>query len=182
MPFTPYFTAKDSVGLVAFVLIFALFVFYMPNYMGHADNYIEANPLSTPAHIVPEWYFLPFYAMLRAITFDFFWIIPAKLGGVLTMFASIGILFILPWLDTSRVRSCRYRPIYKWFMVVLMLDLVILGLLRRETGRRRLSHPQPTWHGLLLLSLSHLAADPRQDRNAATLADEFKRAGHWRRR
>ena len=127
VPFTPYFTAKDSVGLVAFILIFALFVFYMPNYMGHADNYIEANPLSTPAHIVPEWYFLPFYAMLRAITFDFFWIIPAKLGGVLTMFASIGILFILPWLDTSRVRSCRYRPIYKWFMVVLMLDLVILG-------------------------------------------------------
>ena len=127
VPFTPYFTAKDSVGLVAFVLIFALFVFYMPNYMGHPDNYVEANPLATPAHIVPEWYFLPFYAMLRAITFDFFWIIPAKLGGVLIMFASIGILFILPWLDTSRVRSCRYRPIYKWFVWILAADCVLLA-------------------------------------------------------
>ncbi len=127
VPFTPYFTAKDSVGLIAFVLIFALFVFYMPNYMGHPDNYVEANPLATPAHIVPEWYFLPFYAMLRAITFDFFWIIPAKLGGVLIMFASIGILFILPWLDTSRVRSCRYRPIYKWFVWILAVDCVLLA-------------------------------------------------------
>ena len=127
VPFTPYFTAKDSVGLIAFILIFALFVFYMPNYMGHPDNYVEANPLSTPAHIVPEWYFLPFYAMLRAITFEFFWLIPAKLGGVLVMFASIGVLFILPWLDTSRIRSCRYRPIYKWFVWILGLDCILLG-------------------------------------------------------
>jgi len=115
------------VGLIAFILIYALFVFYLPNYMGHADNYIEANSLSTPAHIVPEWYFLPFYAMLRAITFEFFWLIPAKLGGVLTMFGSIGILFIVPWLDTSRVRSCRYRPIYKWFIWILIADCVLLG-------------------------------------------------------
>ena len=127
VPFTPYFTAKDSVGLIAFVLIFAVFVFYMPNYMGHPDNYIEANPLATPAHIVPEWYFLPFYAMLRAITFEFFWIIPAKLGGVLVMFASIGLLLILPWLDTSRVRSCRYRPIYKWFVWIFGADCVLLA-------------------------------------------------------
>jgi quinol-cytochrome oxidoreductase complex cytochrome b subunit len=127
VPFTPYFTAKDSVGLLAFLLIYAVFVFYLPNYMGHADNYIEANPLATPAHIVPEWYFLPFYAMLRAITFEFFWFIPAKLGGVLTMFGSIGVLFIIPWLDTSRVRSCRYRPIYKWFVGIFFADCILLG-------------------------------------------------------
>jgi len=95
--------------------------------MGHPDNYIEANPLATPAHIVPEWYFLPFYAMLRAITFEFLWIIPAKLGGVLVMFASIGLLFILPWLDTSKVRSCRYRPIYRWFFWILAVDCVVLA-------------------------------------------------------
>ena len=95
--------------------------------MGHADNYIEANPLSTPAHIVPEWYFLPFYAMLRAITFDFIWIIPAKLGGVLTMFASIGVLYILPWLDTSKVRSANFRPTYFWLFWLFVIDTIILG-------------------------------------------------------
>jgi len=126
VPFNPYFTAKDSVGLGVFLLVWAAFVFYAPDYLGHADNYIEANPLQTPPHIVPEWYFLPFYAILRSITFDVFFI-EAKLMGVILMFASIGVLFLLPWLDTSKVRSCRYRPIYKWFFWILLLDTVVLG-------------------------------------------------------
>jgi len=126
VPFNPYFTAKDSVGLGVFLIVWAAFVFYAPDYLGHPDNYIEANPLVTPPHIVPEWYFLPFYAILRAITFDV-WFIEAKLMGVLLMFASILVLFILPWLDTSKVRSCRYRPIYRWFFWILLIDCVVLG-------------------------------------------------------
>jgi len=126
VPFNPYFTAKDSVGLGVFLLVWAAFVFYAPDYLGHADNYIEANPLVTPPHIVPEWYFLPFYAILRSITFDV-WFIEAKLMGVILMFASIAVLFILPWLDTSKVRSCRYRPIYKWFFWILLIDCAVLG-------------------------------------------------------
>jgi len=118
IPFHPYYTVKDMVGLAVFLLVFALFVFYAPNLLGHADNYIPANPLVTPAHIVPEWYFLPFYAILRAV--------PDKLGGVLLMFAAIGILLLLPWLDTSKVRSARFRPVYKWFFWVLVADCVIL--------------------------------------------------------
>ncbi len=126
VPFNPYFTAKDSVGLGVFLIVWAAFVFYAPDYLGHADNYIEANPLVTPPHIVPEWYFLPFYAILRSITFDV-WFIEAKLMGVILMFASILVLFILPWLDTSKVRSCRYRPIYKWFFWILLIDCAVLG-------------------------------------------------------
>jgi len=126
VPFNPYFTAKDSVGLGVFLIVWAAFVFYAPDYLGHADNYIEANPLVTPPHIVPEWYFLPFYAILRSITFDI-WFIEAKLMGVILMFASILVLFILPWLDTSKVRSCRYRPIYKWFFWILLIDCAVLG-------------------------------------------------------
>ena len=120
VPFHPYYTIKDGFALVTFVLLFAALVFYAPNLLGHPDNYIPANPLQTPPHIVPEWYFLPFYAILRAI--------PDKLGGVLAMFAAIGVLFVLPWLDTSRVRSCTFRPIYKWFMFVLVIDVIVLGI------------------------------------------------------
>ncbi|MCB9966861.1 MAG: cytochrome b/b6 [Geminicoccaceae bacterium] len=127
IPFHPYYTIKDAFGLCVFFLVYAAFVFFAPNVLGHADNYIPANPLVTPPHIVPEWYFLPFYAILRAITFDIFWIIPAKLGGVIAMFGSIAVLFFLPWLDTSRVRSARFRPIYKWLFWVFLLDCVILG-------------------------------------------------------
>ena len=120
LPFHPYYTSKDLFGLVVFVLFFAWFVFVQPNVLGHPDNYIPADPLVTPAHIVPEWYFLPFYAILRAV--------PDKLGGVIAMFGAIAVLFILPWLDTSRVRSATFRPIYKWFMMVLVVDVVVLGL------------------------------------------------------
>ncbi|MDC0986833.1 cytochrome b N-terminal domain-containing protein [Alphaproteobacteria bacterium] len=126
VPFNPYFTAKDSVGLGVFLIFFAYFVFFAPNFFGEVDNYIEANPMQTPPHIVPEWYFLPFYAMLRAITFDVFFI-PAKLLGVMVMGASIMILFIVPWLDTSKVRSARYRPVYKWLFWVLVIDCFVLG-------------------------------------------------------
>lgn len=125
--FHPYFTAKDALAIVVFLLVWAYFVFFAPNYLGHPDNYIPANPLQTPAHIVPEWYFLPFYAILRAVTFDFLWIIDAKLGGVILMFGSLVLLAFLPWLDTSRVRSCRYRPIYKWFVLLFAVNFVILG-------------------------------------------------------
>jgi ubiquinol-cytochrome c reductase cytochrome b subunit len=125
--FHPYYTVKDLFGLAVFMIVFSAFVFFAPNVLGHPDNYIPANPLVTPPHIVPEWYFLPFYAILRAITFDIFWIIPAKLGGVIAMFASIGVLFFLPWLDTSKVRSARYRPIYKIFFWLLVVDCFILG-------------------------------------------------------
>jgi quinol-cytochrome oxidoreductase complex cytochrome b subunit len=127
VPFHPYYTLKDTLGLCVFLIVFAYLVFYSPNTLGHPDNYIPANPLVTPSHIVPEWYFLPFYAILRAITFDIFWIIPAKLGGVIAMFASIIVLFFLPWLDTSPVRSARFRPIYKWFYYLLIIDCFILG-------------------------------------------------------
>lgn len=119
IPFHPYYTAKDGFGLGVFLILFALFVFFMPNALGHPDNYIEANPLSTPALIVPEWYFYPFYAILRAFTFDF--ILPAKLWGVLAMFAAILLWFLLPWLDRSPVRSGHYRPLFRkffWFGLI----------------------------------------------------------------
>jgi ubiquinol-cytochrome c reductase cytochrome b subunit len=105
--FTPYATVKDAFGMAVFLILFAYFVFFNPNGLGDAANYVEANPLQTPAHIVPEWYLLPFYAILRAV--------PDKLGGVLLMFAAIGVLFLLPWLDTSKVRSARFRPLYRQF-------------------------------------------------------------------
>ncbi|MGF1561543.1 MAG: cytochrome bc complex cytochrome b subunit [Geminicoccaceae bacterium] len=121
IPFHPYYTVKDLFGFGVFFIFFAAFVFYAPNYLGHPDNYIPANPLSTPAHIVPEWYFLPFYAILRAI--------PSKLGGVIAMFGSIAVLFILPWLDTSKVRSTAFRPIYRIFFWILVVDCLALGYL-----------------------------------------------------
>jgi len=125
VPFHPYYTAKDGFGAAVFFLIFAALIFFAPNLLGHPDNYIEANPLSTPAHIVPEWYFLPFYAILKSFTADF--VIAAKLWGVLAMFGSILLLFFLPWLDTSPVRSANYRPRYRMFLIILLVDILILG-------------------------------------------------------
>ncbi|HZV83576.1 MAG TPA: cytochrome b N-terminal domain-containing protein [Brevundimonas sp.] len=119
VPFHPYFTVKDGFAIILFLILFALFVFFMPNALGHADNYIPANPLVTPAHIVPEWYMLPFYAILRAI--------PDKFGGVVAMFGAIGILFVLPWLDTSKVRSMRYRPTMRTFFIIFVIVGLILG-------------------------------------------------------
>ncbi|MEM0985859.1 MAG: cytochrome b N-terminal domain-containing protein [Pseudomonadota bacterium] len=126
VPFHPYYTVKDAFAIVVFFIVFGAFVFYAPNVLGHADNYIEANPLVTPAHIVPEWYLLPFYAILRAITFDI-GPIDAKLLGVVAMFASIGVLFVLPWLDTSKVKSMRYRPVAKQFFFGFVVACLLLG-------------------------------------------------------
>jgi len=120
LPFHPYYTIKDSVGICVYFIVFALFVFFAPNYLGHSDNYIPANPLVTPAHIVPEWYFLPFYAILRSV--------PDKLGGVLLMFGSIGVLAVVPWVDTSPVRSARFRPVYRILLLVLVVAVVILEI------------------------------------------------------
>ncbi|MCL4148590.1 UNVERIFIED_CONTAM: hypothetical protein GTU68_064448 [Idotea baltica] len=114
----PFYAIKDLYAIVIFLIFFVAFTFFAPNYLGHPDNYIEANPLVTPAHIVPEWYFLPFYAILRAIT--------AKLGGVLAMFGAIAVLAFVPWLDTSRVRSTTYRPIYRWWFILLVVDFFVL--------------------------------------------------------
>jgi len=121
MPFHPYMVMKDLTALLLFIIIFLWFVFFAPNVLGHPDNYIEANPLVTPAHIVPEWYLLPFYAILRAI--------PSKLGGVIFMFSAIFILMLLPWLDTSKVRSAIFRPIYKKLFWVLVFVVILLGYL-----------------------------------------------------
>ncbi|MFM6853378.1 MAG: cytochrome bc complex cytochrome b subunit, partial [Sphingopyxis sp.] len=126
VPFHPYYTAKDGFGLGVFLICFVAVTFFAPNMLGHPDNYIAANPLSTPAHIVPEWYFWPFYAILRAFTVNFLWV-PAKLWGVIAMFASIALLFFLPWLDGSPIRSARYRPLYRKFFWVLLADIAILG-------------------------------------------------------
>ena len=126
VPFHPYYTVKDGFAILVFLMVFAYFVFYAPNALGHADNYIEADPLKTPAHIVPEWYLLPFYAILRAITFDI-GPITAKLGGVIAMFGAIAILFVLPWLDSSKVRSMRYRPLAKQFFALFFVTFVGLG-------------------------------------------------------
>jgi ubiquinol-cytochrome c reductase cytochrome b subunit len=120
LPFHPYYTIKDSFGMCIYLLVFAVLVFFAPNYLGHADNYIPANPLVTPPHIVPEWYFLPFYAILRSV--------PSKLGGVILMFGSIAILFVLPWLDTSPVRSAKFRPIYRILMMVFVVVVFLLGI------------------------------------------------------
>jgi len=121
MPFHPYMVMKDITALLVFIIIFLWFVFFSPNALGHPDNYIEANPLVTPAHIVPEWYLLPFYAILRAI--------PSKLGGVIFMFAAIFVLILLPWLDTCKVRSSKFRPIYRKFFWVLVATVILLGYL-----------------------------------------------------
>jgi ubiquinol-cytochrome c reductase cytochrome b subunit len=122
VPMYPFAVAKDAVGLFAFLIVFAWFVLIMPDYLGHADNFTPANALVTPPHIVPEWYFLPFYAILRAV--------PSKLGGVIAMFAAVLVLVFVPWLDTSRVRSAKYRPYYKiafWFFVFTCVALGWLG-------------------------------------------------------
>ncbi len=125
VPFHPYYTAKDGFGVAVFLLIFAVLVFFFPNLLGDPANYIQANPLTTPAEIKPEWYFWPFYAILRSFTADF--ILPAKLWGVLAMFSSILLLFFLPWLDTSPVRSAKYRPVYRIFFWILVIDVLVLA-------------------------------------------------------
>ena len=159
IPFHPYYTSKDLFGAMVFLTIFASAVFFYPNYLGHPDNYIPANPLQTPAHIVPEWYFLPFYAILRAI--------PDKLGGVLFMFGAIAVLFILPWLDRSPVRSGRFRPLFKIFFWLLLADCVLLGYLGGKPAEgvyviwSRLATAYYFIHFLLILPLLSMVENTR---------------------
>jgi ubiquinol-cytochrome c reductase cytochrome b/c1 subunit len=127
LPFHPYYTVKDSVAVCVYFIVFAALVFFFPNLLGHPDNYIPANPLQTPSDIVPEWYFLPFYAILRSV--------PNKLGGVALMFGSIAVLFVLPWLDLSPVRSARFRPIFRvvfWLLPIATIALGFVGAHRPE--------------------------------------------------
>ena len=126
VPFHPYYTAKDGFGLAVFLLIYTAVLFFGPNALGHPDNYIPANPMQTPAHIVPEWYFWPFYAILRAFTQNFLFV-PAKLLGVLAMFSAILVWFFLPWLDKSPVRSGHFRPTFRKFYYLLVVDMLVLG-------------------------------------------------------
>ena len=180
VPFWPYFVIKDVYALILFLIAFCVFVFFMPNFLGHPDNYIEANPLATPAHIVPEWYFLPFYAMLRAITFDVLFI-DSKLGGVLVMFASIALLALAPWLDTSRVRSGRYRPKFKGAFALLVVDFAILTWVGGQPAE------QPYiiigqlatlyWFGYFLVILPVLGVIEQPDPQPASIEADFA-AGH----
>ncbi|HHL22315.1 MAG TPA: cytochrome b, partial [Aliiroseovarius sp.] len=136
LPFWPYFVIKDLFALAVILVLFFAVVGFMPNFLGEPDNYIEANPLVTPAHIVPEWYFLPFYAILRAFTADVMivqavsWItggiVDAKFFGVVAMFGAIIVMALVPWLDTSKVKSGKYRPMFKWWYRLLVIDFIVL--------------------------------------------------------
>jgi ubiquinol-cytochrome c reductase cytochrome b subunit len=136
VPFWPYFVIKDLFALAVILAVFMAIVGFMPNYLGHPDNYVPANALVTPSHIVPEWYLLPFYAILRAFTGDVwvvmavnwlsFGIIDAKFFGVLAMFGAIVVLGLAPWLDTSLVRSGRYRPMFRWWYWLFVLNFIVL--------------------------------------------------------
>jgi len=159
IPFHPYYTMKDLYAIVVFLMVMAAFIFFAPNYMGHADNYIPANPLVTPAHIVPEWYFLPFYAILRSV--------PDKLFGVIAMFSSLLILLALPWLDSSRVRSGKYRPIFKQLFWLFVLDCLVLGVVGGNPAEGhwliigRIATAYYFLHFIILLPLIGLLEKPR---------------------
>ena len=150
IPFHPYYTVKDAFGLGVYLILFCVIIFFYPNVLGEPDNYIPADPLSTPPHIVPEWYFLPFYAILRAVDFDFLWIVPAKLGGVILMFGSVLILLILPWLDRSPVKSARFRPMYKWFFWIFVFDCIVLGWVGKNP-------PDGDFHGIPFIIIGQVA-------------------------
>jgi ubiquinol-cytochrome c reductase cytochrome b/c1 subunit len=173
VPFSPHATMKDAFSLIIFLIVFAWFIFYQPNYLGHPDNYNPANPLMTPAHIVPEWYLLPFYAILRAI--------PNKLLGVIMMFGSIAVLFLLPWLDTSRVRSANYRPLYRqffWILVLVSIGLGYLGSQPPEGGFVIAARILTFWyffHFLVLLPLLGLFETPLP--RPASIADAVLPSG-----
>jgi ubiquinol-cytochrome c reductase cytochrome b subunit len=160
VPFHPYYTVKDGFALVVFMILFSYFVFFAPNVLGHADNYIPANPLVTPAHIVPEWYLLPFYAILRAV--------PDKLGGVIAMVGAIFILFVLPWLDTSKIRSARYRPLFKQFFLIFVVNCLLLGYLGAMPAEgvyitlARICTIYYFAHFLIILPLLGLVEKPRE--------------------
>jgi ubiquinol-cytochrome c reductase cytochrome b/c1 subunit len=185
VPFTPYATVKDAFAMVCFFIVFAYFVFYHPNYLGHADNYIPADALKTPAHIVPEWYFLPFYGILRSV--------PDKLGGVLLMGGAIVILAFLPWLDTSKIRSGSYRPTFRIFFALFVLTCVLLGWAgSQDTSRAVLTLGGTTvltivgfgqiltfyYFAYFLIILPLLGLFERPDMLPASIADSVLGGGH----
>jgi len=187
LPFWPYFVIKDLFALAVILAVFFAVVGFMPNYLGHPDNYIEANPLATPAHIVPEWYFLPFYAILRAFTSDV-WvviiaetltggIIDAKFFGVLAMFGAIAVMAAVPWLDTSSVRSGRYRPMFKWWFWVLVIDffaLMWLGAMPAEEPYATLSLiASAYWFAYFLVILPLLGVIEKPLAQPATIEEDF---------
>jgi ubiquinol-cytochrome c reductase cytochrome b subunit len=153
-----------------------VFVFFMPNYLGHPDNYIEADPLATPAHIVPEWYFLPFYAVLRAITFDILFI-DSKLGGVLAMFGAIAVMALAPWLDTSKVRSGRFRPqfrIWFWLLVVDFFILMWCGAMPAEQPYVIISQLATLyWFAYFLVILPVLGVTEKPEAQPASIEADF---------
>ena len=188
LPFWPYFVIKDLFALALVLTVFFAVVGFMPNYLGHPDNYTEANPLMTPSHIVPEWYFLPFYAILRAFTADVwavqlaqfvtFGVVDAKLFGVLAMFGAIAVLALVPWLDTSTVRSGRYRPWFKRWFAVLCVDFVVLmwvGSMPAEGIYPWISLIGATyWFVHFLIILPLLGAFETALPPPATIEEEFK--------
>ncbi|MEL6311150.1 MAG: cytochrome b N-terminal domain-containing protein, partial [Pseudomonadota bacterium] len=187
LPFWPYFVIKDLYAMAIVLLVFFAVVGFMPNYLGHPDNYIEANPLATPAFIVPEWYFLPFYAILRAFTPDVWlvmgvnWItggiITADFFGVLAMFGAIAVMAIAPWLDTSTVRSGRYRPMFKWAFWILVADFIFLmwlGAMPAEPIYANLSLLGSTyWFAYFLVILPLLGVIEKPTTPPATIEDDF---------
>ncbi len=188
LPFWPYFVIKDAFALCVILVIFFAVVGFMPNYLGHPDNYIEANPLVTPAHIVPEWYFLPFYAILRAFTADV-WvvqianfltggIIAAKFFGVMAMFGAIFIMVLVPWLDTSPVRSGRYRPMFRWWFYLLVIDFIILIWLGAQPAEPPYSNyaliATGYWYGYFLVVLPLLGVIEKAKPQPETIEDDFK--------
>jgi ubiquinol-cytochrome c reductase cytochrome b subunit len=190
LPFWPYFVIKDLFALAVVLLVFWIIVAFMPNFLGHPDNYILANPLVTPAHIVPEWYFLPFYAILRAFTADVwvviaaewlsFGIIDAKFFGVLAMFGSIAVMALAPWLDTSNVRSGRYRPMFKWFFWLLVVDFFVLmwaGAMPAEGIYTTIALIGTAyWFAYFLVILPLLGVIEKPDTPPATIEADFKAA------
>jgi len=188
LPFWPYFVIKDLFALVVVLAVFWAIVGFMPNFLGHPDNYTMANPLVTPAHIVPEWYYLPFYAILRAFTADVwvviaanwisFGIIDAKFFGVLAMFGAIAVLALTPWLDTSSVRSGRFRPMFKSFFWLLVIDFVVLmwaGAMPAEEPYASIALiGSAYWFGYFLVILPLLGVLERPTTPPATIEQDFK--------
>ncbi len=187
LPFWPYFVIKDLFALALVLLVFFAVVGFMPNYLGHPDNYIEANPLATPAHIVPEWYFLPFYAILRAFTADV-WavqfvsfitggIVDAKFFGVLAMFGAIAVMALAPWLDTSSVRSGQYRPMFRWWYRLLVIDFMVL----MWVGARDTNFPHDWisligstyWFAYFLIILPLLGLIEKPETPPASIEEDF---------
>jgi ubiquinol-cytochrome c reductase cytochrome b subunit len=187
LPFWPYFVIKDLFALGVVLVVFFAVVGFMPNYLGHPDNYIPANPLATPAHIVPEWYYLPFYAILRAFTADV-WavqfvsiitggIVDAKFFGVLAMFGAIFVMALAPWLDTSSVRSGKYRPMFKWWFALLCVDFMVLmwvGARDTEFPHDWISLIGATyWFAYFLVILPLLGVFEKPLPTPATIEDDF---------